>query len=95
MIGECLCPERVDCSLAERGRKRRSNEHHLYYPANQYATPLEKAFRELAMNRIQLCICEHDQLHSEMLPPKKPPVAEMLVALTVQFGDQNGENTGI
>lgn len=44
--------------------------HHLYYPHKLYKTIVEKAFRELPINKIRLPRCEHDQIELEGPPPK-------------------------
>jgi hypothetical protein len=82
-IGPCLNEGYPDCSLVEKGRKPRSNEHHIYFPAYWYATELETAYRDLPQHKIQMCICAHDELHRKIQPPEKPSVAQMIVALTV------------
>lgn len=62
-----------------------ANTHHEYYPARDYVTPLENAFRELPENKTQLCRWEHDIVHLEELEPPKPTVHQMVLALTVQI----------
>jgi hypothetical protein len=44
--------------------------HHLYYPHKLYKTVVEKAFRELPINKIRLPRCEHDKIELEGPPPK-------------------------
>lgn len=85
---ECLRPEFVYCELADKRKQRKSNEHHLYFPKNRYTTPLEVAFRELEINKVQMCVCDHNYLHETTYPPKKPSVGEMCVALTVWINNE-------
>jgi len=59
----------------------RQNTHHLYYPKNDYTTPVEKEFRELQDNKVVLCMVEHDQLHKIEQPPMKPSRDEMLMVI--------------
>lgn len=57
--------------------------HHLYWPARDYETPLELAFREANIDMERRC--DHDDIHREQFPPLKPTVKEMITALTVQL----------
>lgn len=81
MLGPCINPERPGCLY------RRSIGHHLYWPKRAYETDLEKAFRNLPENIVQMCRCAEQMIHDTMRPPKKPSVEEMIVALTVKFED--------
>lgn len=77
MIKECL-NQCEDCPLAPRRRK--SVGHHLYYPSNEYVTELEVAFRNMAENVVQRCVCiENADPHDN--PPVKPVPVQMLNAL--------------
>jgi len=79
MLGPCLNP------LIEGCRPRKSIGHHLYWPRRNYQTELEQAFREKPEHIIQICACAEWLIHNAMRPPEKPPVEEMIVALTVEF----------
>lgn len=57
------------------------NTHHLYYPRRDYTSPVERDFRELPENKVQLCMAEHDLLHQIEQPPVKPSRDEMLLAI--------------
>ncbi len=59
----------------------RQNTHHLYYPRHDYKTKVERIFRDLPENKVQLCMDEHDEIHATELPPVKPPRDEMLLAI--------------
>jgi hypothetical protein len=86
-IGECFNRDRLDLDC----HRRRSIGHHLYWPGSDYITPLEKAFRQLSANILQICECAEKELHLTMEPPEKPTVVEMIMACTVQFeGQENG-----
>lgn len=56
--------------------------HHLFYPERDYRTPLERLFRSLDENKVELCRSKHDQLHAEQDPPLRPTREEMLQALS-------------
>ena len=78
-VGECFNPLfQGNC------KRRRSIGHHLLWPGNEYKTPLEKAFRVLPENILQICECAEKELH-EYPPPAHPSVKEMCMALTVAF----------
>lgn len=78
------CPrpkdERAGCPWKDRKGGCYSDNHHLYWPASDYKTPLEKKFRWLPENQEQTCRWEHDEAHHE-LPPEKPSIQEMRSAL--------------
>ncbi len=46
--------------------------HHLFWPASEYTTPLEKKFRELKINLVPMCEYEEIILHQTTEPPPKP-----------------------
>ena len=46
--------------------------HHLYYPACDYKTRVEKEFRNLEVNKIAICRAIHDEIHATETPPDKP-----------------------
>lgn len=52
--------------------------HHLYWPARDYTTPLERLYRSLDENKIEMCREVHDRLHALEQPPEKPTREEML-----------------
>lgn len=70
-----------DCKYWESKHGCRQNIHHLYYPKNQYTTPVEREFRELPENKERMCMAEHDELHRTERPPQKPDREEMLLAI--------------
>lgn len=57
------------------------NEHHLYWPKQRYTGSVERQFRQLPENRVDMCMAEHAELHATEQPPKKPSRAAMLVAI--------------
>lgn len=60
-----------------------SDEHHLAWPRSDYRTKVERDFRNLSINKVQICRAEHDELHLEE-PPTKPTRDEMLGALALE-----------
>lgn len=79
MRGECPNP-RPDCRYAQEGCF--SDTHHIFYPRRDYRTPVEKAFRLLPENKVELCRVEHEEIHAA-LAPEKPPREVMLGAIAV------------
>lgn len=60
-----------------------ADEHHLMWPERNYKTPIEKAYRELDMNKVQACRWLHDIIHTDEYPPKKPSLVDMLAQLAI------------
>lgn len=52
-------------------------DHHLFYPRNEYTTPLERRFRNHPDNRVSLPWCEHKARHALEKPPTKPSIQKM------------------
>lgn len=77
--GECPFPD-PECKYADIGGCF-SDVHHLYYPAGQYKTKVEKEFRELPTHKTQICRQSHDERHATETPPTKPSRDEMLRAI--------------
>jgi len=74
MVGECN-QQRTDCPYLEQGCY--SDTHHEFFPKHKYRTKLERAFRNLTANTVQICRAEHDEIHATIRPPKKPSRQEM------------------
>ena len=55
--------------------------HHLYWPRRDYQTELERRFRTLPWNKVEMPALAHELLHRCSLPPRKPPMEEMLAAV--------------
>lgn len=81
------CPNPIEgCPYV--GRKTCTiTRHHLYHPANQYETPVEKEFRNLPENIEMLERCVHDEAHHQVEPPNKPDLTFMLDALRRCHGE--------
>lgn len=57
------------------------DRHHKYWPAPDYRTRNERAFRELEVNKIMVCRWLHNTIHALALPPEKPEVSFMNKAI--------------
>jgi len=88
----CPNPNRAGCPWKERKGGCFADNHHLFWPASDYKTPLEKRFRWLPENQEQTCRMEHDEAHHE-LPPEKPSIEQMrqAIARSAIEGAQGGE----
>ena len=76
------CPNASpECKYSGSKHGCRMNIHHLYYPASDYKTPVQKEFRELPENKEALCMLEHDMRHKTEQPPDMPSRDEMLLAI--------------
>ena len=73
MRGECTPEQKMECPLAHHF----TDEHHLYFPRSDYKQPVEKSFRNLPDNTVQLCRNEHNELHATEEPPEKPSIQYM------------------
>lgn len=60
---------------------RATNKHHLWYPKSAYQTGLERTFRELPCNIVELAVGVHNLLHDCSEPPRKPQTFEMVAAV--------------
>ena len=58
-----------------------TNRHHLYWPSGEYKSGVEKRFRQLGENIVEMCRDEHVDLHATTQPPDKPSRNEMLEVL--------------
>jgi hypothetical protein len=58
--------------------------HHKFWPRSEYKTGVEKAFRQLGENVVQICRAEHDLEHAVSDPPDKPDREIMLMAIQEQ-----------
>jgi len=75
--GECTPEQIAACPLTEH----RSNQHHLYHPRRSFRSAIEKAFRDLPENKIQICERQHREIHANEEPPAKPEAQFMLDAI--------------
>jgi hypothetical protein len=86
MKGECPSP-RPDCKYADGGGCF-SDTHHLFYPRRDYRTRVEREFRELPVNKEQICRSEHDERHAVEPVPQKPTKQEMLGAIALELSQE-------
>ena len=75
-IGECPNPQ-PDCKYAPSCY---GDSHHEVWPRRDYKTGVEKRYRRLGVNIVQLCRSEHEEIHAGP-PPEKPSRDEMLQAI--------------
>lgn len=86
------CPDpngTPDCPLFYSPGSCRTNIHHEFFPANDYKTPLERAFRDLPENKSEMCLRLHREVHSTEQPPDKPSGEVMLEAITRNVEEGN------
>lgn len=57
------------------------DNHHLYWPRNDYTSLIERQFRALPENMTLICREEHEAIHANFAPPEKP--SEHFMALAV------------
>lgn len=83
MLGECprASREREGCPFMNSPEGCKSNTHHLFWPRRIYKTALEREFRELPENKVQMCKWEHLDLHEFTFPPQKPNHRDMIKAI--------------
>ena len=79
MISNCPNPQ-PDCKYAEVGCF--ADTDHFYWPAKDYRTKVEQAYRELPPHKEQKCRRLHDERHATERPPTKPSHDEMVRAIT-------------
>lgn len=74
------CEPNPDCPYFETGCY--EDTHHLFYNKARYRTGIEKRFRTLACNVIELCRHEHRELHAKtpngVLKPSRNEMLEVL-----------------
>lgn len=59
----------------------RKNRHHLYWPARDYTSRVDKTFRNLPCNIVVMDEMAHHLFHVCSDPPWKPTRGEMLAAI--------------
>lgn len=79
MRGHCTAEQKAACPLMK--SRCFSDTHHLAYEAKDYSTKVEKEWRELPFNKVQLCRAVHDAIHASGYKPEKPERAVMLAEL--------------
>ena len=73
MSVECTPEQQAECTL----KRCFTDQHHIYYPKREYSSPLEKTFRNLGENIVEICRSEHNEIHATQEPPEKPPIQYM------------------
>ena len=77
MRQECTPEQKEACTL----RRCFTNQDHYYWPASDYKTPVERAFRNLPENIEEKCRNEHNERHATEEPPEKPSIQYMAEAV--------------
>jgi hypothetical protein len=72
---ECPQEARDNCPLS-RGCVGQDT-HHTLFPRRDYKTNVERAFRELPINKVVIPRCLHDAIHASGYVPEKPFRQEM------------------
>jgi hypothetical protein len=85
MATPCERP-RDDCKYRGTPECLKDTKHHLFFPSPDYTSPLEKVFRNLPQNIVELSRCEHDELHLTTQPPTKPSPEDMARAVFEDSG---------
>lgn len=62
---------RPDCPWRDRKLGCHVIKHHLYWPESDYTEPLEREFRELDVNRVEMCKQDEENVHRAF--PNGPP----------------------
>ena len=74
MRGVCSAEAKAACPLQKCVG---SDTHHLEYPASRSHTSVEKAWRELSFNKVQIPRCLHNTIHASGYFPERPDRQEM------------------
>jgi len=62
--------------------------HHLWFPAKNYKSKLERKFRALPCNIVLLDLDVHLLLHKHQTPPTKPSAEEMTEVIKKHIGER-------
>ena len=73
MSVECTPEQQAECTL----KRCFTDQDHYYWPASDYKTPVERAFRNLPENIEEKCRFEHNERHANEEPPVKPSIQYM------------------
>jgi hypothetical protein len=60
------------------------DRHHKYWPSDEYSSRTEKQFRQLEVNKVDICRWLHNTIHAVALPPEHPTVAVMRKAIEAE-----------
>lgn len=68
------CSQNSDCPIKGCPTE---DEHHLFWPGNEYQGTLEKTFRNLPDNKVDICRRLHEWIHKVEPIPEKPDHEQM------------------
>lgn len=71
--GACTPEQRAACPLVNHY----TDTHHLAFPRPDYNKGILKQWRELPINKLEICRGLHNAIHASGYEPEKPPRAEM------------------
>ena len=72
-----------ECPYSEREKGCHEVDAHLFYPAYEYKTDIERVFRNLPENRELRCRRFEEISHRVETPPEKPPREHMVERIAV------------
>ena len=78
-----------NCPVFELEGECYEDRHHVYWPASQYGTRVERQFRQLDENKVLICRWIHNTIHGVALPPQKPTRNKMLEAMHNEHKKRN------
>lgn len=74
--GRCTLEQRAACPLIR--QECFSDTHHLAYESGRYKTRVERRWRDLDFNKIDICRALHNAIHASGYVPEKPDRETML-----------------
>lgn len=74
----CPAESLGQCPVFEAEGECYEDTHHEYWPRSEYRTKVEREFRGLEVNQIEICRWLHNQIHAERRRSGKPSRKEML-----------------
>lgn len=90
------CEPNPECKYFQQGC--REDTHHTYYPSPDYTETVERMFRNLPENQVEICRVRHETLHYEEEPPRKPSnevMAHTIIASGVHISRKAKKRLGI
>jgi hypothetical protein len=88
-MGACTPEQRAACPLSNHY----TDTHHLAFPRRDYNKGVDKQWRELSINKLEICRGLHNAIHATGYEPGKPSREEMaqeiwLGAITTRAVDE-------
>lgn len=73
----CPAAGTPDCPVYEQEGECYTDIHHRYWPSSKYKSRVEKEFRQLEVNKVDICRWLHNTIHATEGPPVHPTVEAM------------------